>query len=289
MKITGYVMLMRPHQYYKNLVIFLALFFSGNFFNLSMFWKTLEGFVVLCLVSSSAYVLNDIIDLKKDRVHPEKSRRPLASGSISVGQGLLLFLLLLIISVSMAFLVGYYFLEVMLLLLLSSFMYSAAMSRMMFLDVIFISVNFVLRSVSGGVINGIWLSPWLLTGTFFLAFFLAVGKRRSENAYLSGLGKNAGIYPGQMLDFMLYFSATILTICYVMYAVFASVGLIITIPLIVYMIFAYMHHAWSGSKMARYHELLILDRKMAACLLIYGILLVLITYSKGMDVIFSGL
>ena len=254
-----------------------------------MLWKTLEGFVVLCLTSSSAYVLNDLIDLKKDRVHPEKSRRPLAAGSISVGHGMLLFLLLLIISVSMAFLVGYYFLEVILLLLLSSFMYSATISRMMFLDVIFISVNFVLRSVSGGVINGIWLSPWLLTGTFFLAFFLAVGKRRSENAYLSGLGKNAGIYPRQMLDFMLYFSATILTICYVMYAVFTSIGLIITIPLIVYMIFAYMHHAWSGSKTARYHELLILDRKIAACLLIYGILLVLITYSKGMNVIFSGL
>lgn len=250
--------LMRIHQWYKNLLVFLPILFSQQILDLFALQKTAIGFISLCLVSSSCYVFNDIIDRKKDINHPNAKKKYIARGIIRVDLAFAFASLLLVASVAVASLLSVEFLYFVVLLFALTKVYSLWLKNEIFVDVILISVNFVLRAVSGAFVivkSGapyIWVSPWLIVCTFLLALFVAVGKR---NAELLILKKKAAkfkpvlkYYSPNITSSLLSISTAALLISYLLYT-FQSINqiLVVTAPFAAYTIFRYLYLAYSGS------------------------------------------
>ncbi|MEK6983229.1 MAG: UbiA prenyltransferase family protein [Nanoarchaeota archaeon] len=286
MELMQYFTLIRVKQYYKNVLVFLAIFFSGNLFNLDILARSIAGFFILCAASSSIYVFNDIVDRKSDKIHPEKSKRPLASGSIKTKNASILSVSLMLASLSLSYIISKQFFFIVLFLMFFSFIYTLWMSKILIMDILFISINFVLRAVSGGSLNNIWVSPWLISGSFFLAFFLAAGKRKSELVYMESLKKKKTFYPEKILDRMLYFSATMLLGSYILYTISANLWLLVTVPFASHMAFKYLKYSSLGFRSARNHEYLFFDRNIAVSLSIYLFLLTSVLYWKNIISLF---
>ena len=146
MHLRDFLKLLRVEQWYKNVVIFIPIIFSFNLFNPGLFFLTILGLVSLCFISSSYYIINDIVDLEKDKNHPEKKNRPLASGRINIFLGLFISLVFLNLSLVLAYFLSPFFLLAVLSLFVVSNFYNFYIRNIAFLDIIFISVNFVIRT-----------------------------------------------------------------------------------------------------------------------------------------------
>ena len=156
------IRLIRVRQWYKNLLIFLPILFVGMLFDKEMFFLTVLGFFSLSFLSSGNYVLNDLLDVKRDRAHPEKKHRPIASGAI--GTPLALFLVVVLYAASFA--IGYQFstgfVVILGILFGSTLAYSLGLKNEPFLDLLLISLNFILRAISGAFVLNVSISPWLI-------------------------------------------------------------------------------------------------------------------------------
>lgn len=275
--------LMRPLQWYKNILIFLPLFFSGLLFDPLPFVLTIAGFFLLCTLSSANYIINDIIDRKKDRKNPEKKNRPIAAGKLSTLAASILALFLAIISLSLAFLLSFEFFLILLIFFLLTQSYSIFLKEEAIIDVILISINFVLRAVSGALLIDVEISRWLIVGTFALALFLAISKRYSE---LKMLGENASkhrkvyrFYTQEMLKAMLIITTGILFISYIMFSLFSEhEGLFYSLPVVVYPIFRFYYLIETNSTIPRNLERVYNDKKLTAAILITGIVIFAILY-----------
>ncbi|MBN2454840.1 UbiA family prenyltransferase [Candidatus Woesearchaeota archaeon] len=273
MAISNYLSLLRLEQYYKNLIIFIALFFSGNLLNAPYLLPLSAGFIVLCLISSVNYILNDVLDRRRDILHAEKARRPVARGAVSVKSALLFAAILLFIAAFSAYAISAeFFLAAALLFLLTS-LYSLLLKNEPFIDIILISANFVVRALGGALIMKVWVSPWLIIGTFFLALFLAVDKRRSEKAFLSkSAGKHRSVldsYSDQVLSYLMNISTTALLIAYALYCFLGNNELLlITLPVVLYIMLKY---AYSKPSLARTDPLdrLVKDWRLAMAIIFY--------------------
>ena len=246
MKINDYVKLLRPEQYYKNFVVFLALYFSGNLLNLGLVKSSVIGFVLLCILSSANYVINDIIDRKSDRHNREKANRPVASGKISVYSAAIAAAALLVVSLGFAYTVNQQFFMIATAIFLLASLYSFILRKELFLDIIAISFNYVLRAIAEAVLIGVWTSPWLVVGTFFLALFLATGKRKSEKMYLETDARRhrplLDEYSNDALNFLLQMSATVLLLSYALYSFLGNnPHLVFTLPIVLYAILRYLY------------------------------------------------
>ena len=178
--------LLRPKQWTKNGLVFAALIFAGAIFREGYFLRTLVGFSVFCLISSSVYVLNDIVDRGKDRLHPKKKDRPVASGAISVPIAVCLLVVLLLVTLVVAYVLNVYFFLVILAYFLINVAYSLALKKIAILDIMCIASGFVLRALSGSFLIDVGISPWLIVCTLLLALFLAIHKRKGEIARMEG-------------------------------------------------------------------------------------------------------
>jgi len=150
--LRDFIKLMRPHQWYKNIVIFVALIFSHNLANLSLTMRTVYGFVLLCLMSSVVYIINDIKDADNDRKHPQKKKRPIPSGAVTKKQAGLFGLLLFVPTVYLSFMLDKMFFLGVALFFILGLAYSMKLKQIFILDVIVISTNFVLRAFVGGLL-----------------------------------------------------------------------------------------------------------------------------------------
>jgi len=179
MGIKHFVKLMRPKQWSKNLVIFLPLIFAQQLFIPVSLWKTVIGFFALSLISSTNYILNDIIDKERDKQNPEKRSRPIASGKVRIWEAIILAIILAIVSVYLSYSLSTVFLGLVLLLFISTQLYTFWLKKEPFADILTISVNFVIRTISGafvitkGLLPYVDISPWLILTPFFIALFLA--------------------------------------------------------------------------------------------------------------------
>ncbi|MFW6449857.1 MAG: UbiA prenyltransferase family protein [Nanoarchaeota archaeon] len=255
------IYLARPHQWYKNLVVFIAIFFSGQFFNLDAVILTALGFFSLCLVSSANYVINDILDRNEDKKHPEKKSRPLASGKVRVLHAITMAAVLLSFSVIIAYYLGSQFLVSVLALFFLTLFYSAELKNEAVLDVIIIGANFVLRAIAGAFIIKVAISPWLIVCTFFLALLLACSKRRGE---LNLKEKNPRIKDyTHIVEPLIYSNAAILIMAYVLYSFTQHPPLfMLTLPVFVYGVFTFLLITKKYPKIARKPHLLILNQRM---------------------------
>ncbi len=275
--------LLRPSNWYKNLVVFAALVFSGNLLNANLGWASVLGFIALCAVSSANYILNDMIDSGKDRLNPEKRNRPIASGKVGFLPASLIFTALLFFGLAFAYSLGSGFFLACSSLFILSTLYSLILKNIAFADIISISLNFMVRAISGALLISVYISPWLVIGMFFFAFFLAVGKRHGELYYLK---QSAGMhrasldyYTLKLLDSLLIVSMACLVMTFALFSVLSfHKYLIFSFPLFLFAILRYYSLIVSGSPIARKPHCGIFDLQLLISSMIFAVVSLFLIY-----------
>lgn len=177
--------LLRPRQWVKNFAIFAAVTFTGELFNLTAVTPVILGFLVFCAVSSATYIINDIFDIKNDRMHPFKRFRPLAHGDVNVGFAGFIAVFLILSSLSVSLLINPTFFLFIIVYLLLQILYSSILKTITVIDILAIAAGYILRVLGGEFASGYHISVWLLLTTISISLFLAIGKRRSELTLIS--------------------------------------------------------------------------------------------------------
>ncbi len=244
---------MRPLHWTKNMFVFAALIF-GQKLNVPLaVGRVIGGFFCFSVAASAVYIFNDIIDRKADRLHPEKCKRPIAAGSVTVGSAVGMSGLCAAVAVVGSFMLAESFAVIILTYIVLMILYSLLLKRIMILDCVVISIGFCLRAVAGVVVlqsEDVFISPWLIICTFALCLFLAFSKRRSEIAQLrqdsESFRKTLAGYTPELLAHMLDVTSGLAVVCFLLYAmddrtlrIFGSNNLVYTTPLVLYCIFRY--------------------------------------------------
>lgn len=220
------IRLIRPHQWVKNLVVLLPVFFGGALLHIESVYAGLVTALCFSFAASSIYCLNDIVDVEDDRRHPVKCHRPMASGAISIPQGYTLMFLMFILSMLSTFLLCQSQLEtacVILFYWLLNIAYCLKLKQYAIIDVCVVSFGFVLRILAGGYATGIHLSKWIVLMTFLLMLFLSFAKRRDDVVRMNETGhaprQNTIRYNLTFINQAITITASVTLVCYIMYTV----------------------------------------------------------------------
>ncbi len=243
---------MRPHQWIKNLFIFAALVFSEHLLIVDDVIITFVGFIIFSLIVSSVYILNDLIDVEKDKLHPLKSKRPIASGMLKKNYGIVAVLLLASCSIICAFFLNIAFALIATGYLIFNVFYSLSLKKIVIIDVMSIAFGFVLRIYAGAVLIKVPTSEWLIICTILIALFLGFSKRRTELVQLENNANThrivLGYYSEQFLDQMIGIVTASTVMSYALYTIsdetiskFGTKHLIYTVPFVLYGIFRYLY------------------------------------------------
>lgn len=250
MDVLVLIRLCRPTQWLKNLMIFFPPFLSGALFDNDFMARGIPAFVVFCLVSSSGYILNDLVDREKDRLHPRKMSRPLPSGALSTKAAAALAVLLLFAGLNLAVIATpYRFLLYLLMYLLVTTLYSLKVKEIPLLDVFLVATGFLIRLLAGGEAFAVTVSDWLFLTVFFLALFLSTGKRLTEKCNLGNDAelhrKSLAGYPDGFLDGAMYLTGGSVLVTYSMYTISRG-QLLYTVPLCCFGLLRYILRIKSG-------------------------------------------
>jgi 4-hydroxybenzoate polyprenyltransferase len=285
---------LRPKQWTKNLLIFAGILFSRQIGDPTLVTRAAAGFAAFSLLAGSVYLFNDLRDLEADRQHPRKKKRPIASGRLpeAVAWGALVPILAVVVALS--WWLGRGFCTVALIYLVMNLAYSFWLKRVVLIDVFVIATGFDLRAIAGvdlllPVAPGTALSPWLLVCTFFGALFLALAKRRREieNSGAEAVNQRAVLdhYTPELLEGLLTITATASLMSYALYTIwpatvakFGTEALLYTIPFVAYGIFRYLYLTRSSEKSEDPSQVLLTDRPMAVCVLLYLLTVLVILY-----------
>ena len=286
--LTALLKTMRPRQWPKNIFIFAAIVFDKQLLNVEAFLRTLAGFVLFCLISSSVYIFNDLADVEADRQHPDKKNRPIAAGKLPVGVAWAAGIGLVIVSLSFAFLLAPSFAAVLVVYFLLNMAYSKWLKHVPIIDVLVIAAGFVLRVHAGVTLIQVErFSPWLYVVMTLLALFLGFGKRRAELALLAqGAGSHRKVLDGYTLplldQYIMIVSGTTI-VAYSLYTfsapnVPANHSMMLTIPFVVYTIFRYLYlievkHAGGAPE-----EILLSDRPFQIAMVLWAAAVLAIFY-----------
>lgn len=220
------IRLIRPHQWVKNLVVLLPVFFGGALLHIESVYAGLVTALCFSFAASSIYCLNDIVDVDDDRRHPVKCHRPMASGAISIPQGYTLMFLMFILSMLSTFLLGQSQLEtasVILFYWLLNIAYCLKLKQYAIIDVCVVSFGFVLRILAGGYATSIHLSKWIVLMTFLLMLFLSFAKRRDDVVRMNETGhaprQNTIRYNLTFINQAITITSSVTLVCYIMYTV----------------------------------------------------------------------
>ncbi len=273
---------MRPKQWYKNLVIFIGIIFSINLLNLNLWIDVIAAFTIFCILSGSIYILNDILDLEKDKNHPKKKNRPLASGRLKVPYAMTFAIILICIALTGAYLLNLQFFMVSVAFFILMLVYSFFLKEIIIVDIMVISIGFVLRAMAGALAIGVYVSPWLIICAFLLALFLALGKRRHELVLLKENASNhrkiLGEYSTDMLDQMINITTSALIMSYSLYTFFSgNTYIMITIPFAFYGLFRYIFLVHARN-MGGEPEMIFKDKGMVISIVLWVIVVVCVLY-----------
>ncbi|HEU5227187.1 MAG TPA: decaprenyl-phosphate phosphoribosyltransferase [Ktedonobacteraceae bacterium] len=294
---------LRPKQWTKNFAVFIGLVFAQQLFDLPSLERALLAFITFCFASSSIYLLNDLLDLEKDRQHPTKRLRPLASGRLPISWAIVLIGLLLLacagLSVALftmpmqphddiyASLGGtnILFTSTIIIYLVMMVLYSFYLKHVVLIDVFIIASGFVLRILAGAVVIPVSISPWLYLVTTFLSLFLALSKRRHELILLQeDAAHHRRIlkeYSIPMLDQMITIVVAGTLMSYSLYTIQGPTGnhrLIVTIPLVLYGMFRYLYLVYMQMEGGSPEEVLLRDRHMLGTVLLCAVLIITVLY-----------
>ncbi|MEK7373106.1 MAG: decaprenyl-phosphate phosphoribosyltransferase [candidate division NC10 bacterium] len=290
MRVIGAVVAsLRPKQWVKNLFVFAGVIFSQQLFT-PLFWPALGAFALFCVLSGSMYLLNDVADAEKDRLHPTKRFRPVASGALPRGGALALGIGLLVASLVASFALSWRFGLVAAGYGVLLTAYSVWLKHLVILDVLAVAVGFVLRAVAGAVAIDVEISGWLLICTVLIALFLAVGKRRHEYLTLHG---NAAAhrpilaeYSEGFLDQMIAVVTASTVTAYALYtmspetvAKFHTRLLPLTLPFVLYGIFRYLYLLYRRQLGGNPSDLLLNDRALLLNTVLWMLSLLVLIYA----------
>ena len=281
---------MRPRQWTKNLILFAALIFSQNVFSPPLLFRAIAAFVIFCLLSGCVYIINDLLDLKQDKIHPVKSKRPLASGSLKPATAVMTTIVLFFLSFGgAAALTNRTFIITAIIYFVLQLAYSTLFKHVVILDVFCIAAGFVLRAIGGAEAIDVPFSTWLLFCTMLLSLFLALSKRRHELMLLEDDAvhhrKILFEYSPYLLDQMISVVTASTVITYTLYTVsedtvskFGTDRLKYTIPFVLYGIFRYLYLIHQRNEGGSPERVLLNDLPLIICILLYGLTVGLILY-----------
>ncbi len=280
---------LRPKQWVKNLFVFAGVIFSQQLFT-PLIWPALGAFALFCALSGAMYLLNDVADAEKDRLHPTKRHRPVAAGALPRGGALAVGAGLLGASLAGAFALSWRFGLVAAGYAALLTAYSVRLKHLVILDVLTVAVGFVLRAVAGAVAVDVEISGWLLICTVLIALFLALGKRRHE--YLTLHGEAAAHrpilaeYSEGFLDQMIAVVTASTVTAYALYtmspetvAKFHTRLLPLTLPFVLYGIFRYLYLLYRRQLGGNPSDLLLTDRALLVNTVLWMLALLVLIYA----------
>jgi 4-hydroxybenzoate polyprenyltransferase len=280
---------LRPKQWIKNFFIFLPLIFGGKLFIFPSNALTVAAFVIFSLAASTVYLVNDIIDIEKDKLHPTKRLRPIASGRVSIVRGLVAASILGIFSLSLAFSFSIYFGFVILAYFAFNLAYSLFLKNRVIIDVFCIGVFFLLRIIAGSLIAEVRLSHWVIIMTVLLALFLGFGKRRQELELLKRKALHHRYvftkYNLYFIDQMIAVITSSIVVSYMLYVVdpgtVKQVGgkyLLFSVPFVYYGIFRYLYLIHKIKKDGDPTRILLSDKMMQGNVVLWIVVCIVAIY-----------
>ena len=289
--LTGLIKTMRPKQWLKNVFVFAPLVFDVKLFDLRYLAQTIAGFVLLCLVSGTVYIINDLADIEGDRQHPRKRNRPLAAGQISVPAAIIGAVVILLIALPLGFLLDYVLGAILTGYLLIQIAYSFWLKNVVILDVLIVASGFLLRVAAGvPLVEAERFSPWLYICMTLLALLIGFGKRRHE---LMLLKENANThrrsleeYNLPLLDHIISIVTSSTLLAYALYTFSApnlppNHAMMLTIPFILYTIFRYLYLIHVKEMGGAPEEIVLSDRPLQAAILLWGLSVIVVMYFLG--------
>lgn len=287
-KIKNYLILMRPHHYIKNVLIFVPLLFSGSFFDLNLLYKCLLAFFVFSFGASVVYIINDIRDKEKDKIHEVKKNRPIASGKVNIREAIVLIILLGCLSYLFSYLAtdnffDFSYLFVLIYILINIF-YSFGLKNIPLLDIAILVLGFLLRVLYGAFIVNIKVSNWLYLTIISLSFYLILGKRRNEiQKNKNKTRKVLQYYNESFLDKNMYMCLALAIVFYALWTVdpinvLKTNNLLIwTVPLIILILMKYSLNI-EKDNFGDPIDVILSDKVLLFLVFLYVILIVSIIY-----------
>ncbi len=286
--LSGLIKSMRPRQWPKNAFVFVALLFDRKLFDPASVAAVLGAFVLLCLMSSAVYLMNDLADIESDRQHPTKKNRPLPSGQLDPRVAMMASFLLAAVSLAAGYFLSFQLAIILLLYLVSQIAYTFKLKHIVLIDVLTIALGFILRIAAGvAVIEVERFSPWLYVFGGFLALFMALGKRRAELTLLGGdAGSHRAILDDYSLDLIDRLQGIVTTSAVVAYSLYTFLAeglpenhaMMLTIPFVLYAIFRYLYLIHVRGEGGAPEEILLRDRPLQITLVLYGIMVIIALY-----------
>lgn len=299
-----FLQIMRPLHWTKNVFVFAALIFGKKLIGpidevLPAVFSAIGGFFCFSLAASAIYIFNDIIDRETDSLHPEKSQRPIAAGTVTVGSAQAVSVLCAVAAILGSYLLGSKFVIIILIYIGLMVLYSLLLKRVMILDCVVISVGFCLRAIAGAVVVGVFISPWLIICTFALCLFLAFSKRRSEIAQLGenseAYRKTLAGYTPELLAHMLDVTSGLAIVCFLLYAmdtrtldIFGTNNLVYTTPMVLYCVFRFSALIQKG-KYSGPVQLMLSDRPFQFGFVLWVLACIGIIYADKLGISFGGI
>ena len=298
----------RPRQWLKNLSLFAALVFTGQLFVTEQFLRVLWAMVIFTILTSSVYIFNDIIDIRSDRMHPFKKKRPIASGKLPVPQALFVAVVGFFGALGLAASLSTFFFLSALAYLVLHITYSLWLKKVSILDVMAIASGFILRVYAGALVIDAHMNVWFLLTVVSAALFLAVGKRRSEMTLLENAGlaakqhrKVLGHYTSTLLDVYTGMFANTTWLTYALFsflqppvvpkrsrligilatlprALTAQKLLMITVPVVIFGVMRYLQLIYEQNKGESPERVLLSDKMLLAAVILWGLMVVGILY-----------
>lgn len=279
---------MRPRQWIKNVFVFAAIAFSEGrlwYHEPLELLRVIGAFVAFSMAASAIYLINDLVDIEKDRAHPKKRHRPLAAGLLSPTVAAVTAALLIVSVFPFAIWLDGdldFALVLAIYVVVQGFLYSYWLKNVVIFDILIIAAGFILRAVAGAAVIDIVITPWLIVCMGLLALFLGIGKRRHELKLLEdGAGNHRRIleeYSIPLLDQMQAIVTASIVMAYSMTAFSAPVApqepfpmLMITIPFVVYAIFRYLYLIYQRDGGGAPEELVLQDRPLALSIILWGL------------------
>ena len=305
MTLKSLIQLVRPEQWVKNVFIFLPLFFHGQLFDINLLLQCVIAFFAFSFAASSIYCFNDVYDIEADLLHPEKCKRPIASGVISVKMAYVVMAVCFILSMSILFFLGgtatYSLMALIAFYYVMNIAYCVKLKRYTIVDVIIISTGFILRILVGGIATGIWISEWIVIMTFLLALFLAFAKRRDDVVLYQNTGvlprKNTNRYNLDFMNQVMTVISTITIVAYIMYTMspdvvarFQSRHIYLTTVFVLMGIIRYLQVTIVDLKSGNPTTILLKDRFIQICIIGWIVSFIIIIYIwKEKHLLFSTL
>mgnify|MGYP002785410055 CR=1 FL=1 len=280
------VLLLRPHQWVKNLLVLAPPFFGGVLYTgWGMAFIMFFAFAAFSLASSAGYVVNDIVDVESDRLHPKKRLRPIASGKIGVAEAAVIAVITFALSAIISLWLGAGFLLIIIAYIALGLLYSLYLQRFTLIDCFVIATGFVLRIVAGGIASDTVVSNWLLLTTFLLSLLLALGKRRYELAVAeddpAAQRESLSGYRVNFLDQAITILATTALVTYAIYVIeMGSQLFLVTVPFACYGVLRYMYLVQSSIS-GDPTDSLLRDNHLLLCVLFWLILTTFIIYHEN--------